>query len=456
MRSTFSKNIGYPAFYKQKHLRNKLSLDWFSLLEIMRERERWDSEQLQAYQFERLKKLLVHAGSQVPYYRDLFKACGFQPETFENIQQLEILPPLTKEIIAEQGQRMLSRDAEQRGIFRNGTGGATGSPLVFYQDQSFQDYQRVATWMSDMAAGWQMGDSIARFWGAHNDVENNIKTAVKRFENRLLNEHWYNAFDLTEESMAQYHRELLHQKPDIIIAYASSIYLFALFLELNKIQPAYPLKSIITSAEVLRPDMREVIERVFKVRVFDRYGSRDAGLVGYECEKHNGLHVNMQNLYLECIGQDIEGQPGVALITLFENYTMPFIRYQIGDLLVMDDQLCTCGRTAPLIKRVAGRIQDVIILPSGKFVVGEFITHMFVGADGIKSFQFVQESLDEFVMYVVKGEDYDENVLEGVRQNILQILGSGINLKTVFVDEVPLTSSGKLRSVISKVPLSFQ
>jgi len=201
--------------------------------------------------------------------------------------------------------------------------------------------------------------------------------------------------------------------------------------------------------------MRDAIEQVFPVKVFDRYGSRDAGLIGYECQKHTGLHVNQQTIYLESIYSGEDRQTGLALVTLLENYAMPFIRYQIGDMLVMKDEGCTCGRGAPLIERVLGRTQDFLTLRGGKLFVGEFITHYFGSAAGIKNFQLVQESLDDFVLHIVKGERFEDAILEEARNSIWEKLGRECRIETVFVDQIPPNPAGKFRSVISKVPVHF-
>jgi len=453
MKQFFSRHIAYPIFFKQSHLRHKGSLDRLSLLQKMLERERWSTSALEAYQLERLKRLLIHAGKNVPYYQDLFREYGFDPADFSDLKELNILPLLTKEIIATERERLLSRDADRRGVFKNRSSGSTGSPAVFFQDQNYRDHQRVAAWVSDMAAGWRMGDRIARLWGAPQDIDSNTRTAANKFINWLLNQDFYNTHQLSEEIMLRYHHQLSQKKPDAIVAYSSSAYLFALFLESKNLPVTYPTRSLITSAEVLHAHMRAAIERVFNIKVYDRYASRDAGLIGYECEMHTGLHVNMQNLVLECAHQSHEDQSGLAVVTLLENYAMPFIRYQIGDLVVMKGRTCTCGRGAPLIDRVIGRTQDFISLRSGKKFVGEFITAQFLGTTGIKNFQFVQETPDHFVLYIVKADGFDEHILQEARTKIWQELDPGCQIDTVFVDEIPPTSAGKYRTVISKVPL---
>jgi phenylacetate-CoA ligase len=456
MKKSFSKNIVYPIFYKQKYYRNKGGHNWLSLLQKKLEREVWTTAALEEYQLDRLKKLLIHAGKNVPYYQDLFKGCGFVPERFQDFDELTVLPPLTKEIIAQEGQRLLSIDASQRGVFKNRTSGSTGSPLLFYQDQNYRDHQRVSAWMSDMAAGWRMGDRVARIWGAPQDINKSMKSRANKLINWLLNQQFFNSHQMTDDMMLRYHKELSRVKPDMIVAYSSSAYLLSLFLRSKNLQADYPTKAMITSAEVLHDYMREAIEPAFNTKVFDRYASRDAGVIGYECEQHNGLHVNMQNLYLECVNHGQVEQPGFALITLLENYSMPFIRYQIGDMLVMNGTSCSCGRGAPLIDKVSGRTQDFISLRSGKKFVGEFITHKFLYTNGIKNFQFVQESYDNFVLYIVKGEGFDDTILQEARTKIWQELDKDCQIETIFVDDIPPTAAGKYRTVVSKVPLHFE
>jgi phenylacetate-CoA ligase len=301
MKKFLSRHIAYPIYFKQSHYRRKGSLDRLSLLKNMLERERWSIAALEAYQLEQLKKLLVHAGKNVPYYQDLFKEYRFDPARFQHVQELSILPPLTKDIIAKEGKRLLSNDAHQRGVYQNRSSGSTGSPAVFYQDQQYQDHQRVAAWVSDMAAGWRIGDRIARLWGAPHDIDSNTRSAANKLINWLLNQDFYNTHQLSDETMLRYHTDMSRKKPDAIVAYASSAYLFSLFLESRNLQVTYPTKTIITSAEVLHDHMRSAIEQAFNLKVYDRYASRDGGLIGYECDRHNGLHVNMQNVYLECL-----------------------------------------------------------------------------------------------------------------------------------------------------------
>jgi phenylacetate-CoA ligase len=211
---------------------------------------------------------------------------------------------------------------------------------------------------------------------------------------------------MSEENMLKYHKDMEKFQPDVIISYASSIYLLAKFLEKKGIKPNYPKISISTSAETLYPHMRETIERVFNVKVFDKYGSREVSAIAYECEVHSGLHIIMDNVIVECIdpitGEEVWDRPGEILITDLNNYGMPFIRYKIGDMGILSKEKCKCGRNTLLLKRVIGRTTDNFILKNGRIVHGEYFTHLFYGLEGIKEFQFVQEKIDRFTTIYCK------------------------------------------------------
>jgi phenylacetate-CoA ligase len=244
--------------------------------------------------------------------------------------------------------------------------------------------------------------------------------------------------------------------PDVLVAYASSAHLFATFLEANGLRPDYPRVSIITSAEVLRDDMRGVITRTFGKPVYNRYGSREVGLVAFECEAHRGLHMNTADLHIECLGENVYEQAGELIITQLNNYSMPLIRYRIEDMAVLHADPCACYRQTPMIRQVIGRTTDTIRTRSGDLIHGEYFTHLFYGLKGIAKFQLVQESLDEFKLFIVRGAGFDPKVIETVRRETLKAVGEGCALTVQEVADIPPARSGKYLFTISKVPITFE
>jgi len=406
-------------------------------------------EDIKKYQLKKFKKLLQVA-TKASYYKEIIDSFGKSIDEF-TLEDLKKFPILTKDIIRKEKMRLLTKSIKE--LFPNSSGGSTGEPINFYQDQNYRDHVWATMMIIMETCGWYYGARVARLWGAPQDRPS-LKGKIAYF---LQNTRFYDSFNMSEENMLKYHYDMERFRPDIIISYASSIYLLARFLERKGIKPNYPKISISTSAETLYPHMRETIERVFGVKVFDKYGSREVSAIAYECEKHSGLHIIMDNVIVECIDpitqKEVFDQPGELLITDLNNYGMPFIRYKIGDMGILSKEKCKCGRNTILLKKVIGRTTDNFILKNGRIIHGEYFTHLFYGIDGIKEFQFVQETIDKFNLYIVRDDNFDEETLIKIQKNIKEVIGNDSELNIHFLDSIPKTPTGKYRFTISKINL---
>ncbi len=213
--------------------------------------------------------------------------------------------------------------------------------------------------------------------------------------------------------------------------------------------------AIITSAELLDPEQRSLIEAVFECRVFDRYGSRETSVIASECEKHSGLHIGAENFLLEFIKENKPVKPGEygkIIITDLMNYGMPFIRYQIEDAGVPSDETCACGRGLPLMKMAAGRVTDFLVTPERKIISGASLTiYLVANTPGVAQAQLVQEKIDEIIFRIVKGENFGEKSLAYLQSEIPKFFGPSMKYQIEYVEQIPLESSGKYRFSISKV-----
>jgi phenylacetate-CoA ligase len=406
-------------------------------------------EEIKKYQLDKFKQLLIEA-IKSPYYKEIIKSFGKSLDKF-TLEDLKKFPVLTKDIIRKEKTRLLTKPIEE--LFSNSSGGSTGEPINFYQDQNYRDHVWATMMIIMETCGWFYGARVARLWGAPQDKPG-LKGKIAYF---LQNTRFYDSFNMSEENMLKYYKDMEKFQPDVIISYASSIYLLAKFLEKKGIKPNYPKISISTSAETLHPYMRETIERVFNVKVFDKYGSREVSAIAYECEANSGSHIIMDNVIVECIdpitGEEVWDRPGELLITDLNNYGMPFIRYKIGDMGILSKEKCRCGRNTLLLKRVIGRTTDNFILKNGRIVHGEYFTHLFYGLEGIKEFQFVQEKINKFTLYIVKDENFNVNVINKLEQEIKNVVGNDSQLNLLFVETIPKTPTGKYRFTISKINL---
>jgi phenylacetate-CoA ligase len=418
-------------------------------------RTQWLSrDELLALQREKLVRLLEYAYAHVPYYRKLFDEVGFHPADFESAPEgFREVPPLTKGIIRENFDDLITtEDRRRREMSRLTTGGSTGQPLIFMQDSDFRDYVTADIHRHLGWAGWELGQPHAYIWGASFEV-----TQAHAWRTRLmdlaLNRFVTNAYVLSEESMNAFADRLRRRKPRLLFGYPSSIFQFAEFARQHDMDDL-TFDGIFSSAEVLFDTQRQYIEGTFDCKMFNRYGTRELGGVGCECNAHTGLHLSVENNYVEIL-QDGEsapiGEAGDIIVTNLNNYGMPFIRYCIEDIGAWHpDDTCPCGRALPMMELVQGRRIDMFRTQDGRMVWGGFASPMF-GMPGVKQFQVVQKSVDLIVARIVKEGDLDQSKLDGIERTAKLALGDSVQVKFEFVDEIPRRASGKYLYAISEL-----
>lgn len=431
-------------------------------LYLYRQKRKWlfyPKEQLETLQFERLKKLLSQF-QDTAFYGEVLRKAGLTPREISRIENsrevLLRLPIITKDVIHENKEQMLNKNAH--GVVVDSSGGSTGSPLNFYHDETWLINMAATTLINDIMQGWYFFHPHVKLWGSPKDARE-LDSIIARVLDTIRRRRFYDSFNMSIERLWKYHADMEKFKPEVIFSYASSIHIFADFLENHGINPGYPTRSIICTAECLDDRMREKIQKVFKVPVYDRYGSREVGCIGGECKGHKGLHLHTYDHVLECIDpqtkRPVKEEPGELIVTDLNNYAFPFIRYRIGDWGILSDEECTCGRNGPILKKVLGRSSDTITTKTGRMVHGEYFTHAFYGVEGVGQFQFIQEDLHNYRLLVVKKENYREDSTRSIARKIRNVIGEDCRLEIHFVDQIPVADSGKHRFTISKVPISM-
>ena len=162
---------------------------------------------------------------------------------------------------------------------------------------------------------------------------------------------------LSEKRLLDYARAISRLRPVFIMSYAGVLYEIAR-TALSKGTRLHKPRFIISSGETLHPFMRQVVEEAFGCRVYDYYGSSEAGRVAGECSAGN-LHVFKFSCHAEIL--DLTGKPalpgeeGRLILTPLHNYAMPLIRYDSSDVAQVGPKECPCGCPLPTLKRIAGR-----------------------------------------------------------------------------------------------------
>jgi phenylacetate-CoA ligase len=407
-------------------------------------------DQLEDLQLRSLKALVRHAFETVPFYREMSRKLGIAHQDIASIQDLKKLPTVTKDDIRADPERFLSSAFRPRALKRVNTSGTTGTPMPFWLDaealqNNYAFYARALSW-----AGVGVSDRSVTFAGRvfippAQDAPPYWRHNV--FNNNLL----MSSYRISEATASSYLEKLERFAPVFVDSYPSAIFALAQFCEAHALPCGARPRAIITSSETLLEHQRRTIEHVFGCRVYDQYGSAEMVVFASECERGT-LHLHPEYGITEVLslGQEAPiGEPGELVCTGFQNWAMPLIRYEIGDTAVRSDAACPCGRHFPPLSAIVGRIDDTIVSPDGRHV-GR-LDPIFKGVSGITETQIVQERIDRIIVRMVRGQGFESDAARVVMQELRKRVGEGVDLELSYVDRIERGSSGKFRSVVSRL-----
>jgi phenylacetate-CoA ligase len=260
---------------------------------------------------------------------------------------------------------------------------------------------------------------------------------------------------MTPDSVRRFVDVINRTRPELLFGHAHSVYLVADFIDRHGLKPLRPA-GIITTAMVLHDWQRRRIEATFRCPVTNRYGCEEVSLIACECEMHSGLHVNADSVLVEVIrdGRPAPpGTPGSLVVTDLSNFAMPLVRYLIGDVGVLADRTCACGRGFPLLESLEGREADYVVTADGRLISGISLTENFaVLVPGVAQIQIVQAEVRKFLFRIVRGREWGPASDRTLAALVTERFGQGVRYDVEFVDMIPQEPSGKYRFCISHVP----
>jgi phenylacetate-CoA ligase len=423
-------------------------------IEARRENERtqwWSRGQIEELQRERLQRLLHHAYQNCPFYRDRMHAAGWSSGRINSLKDLSSLPILTKLDIQDHGRAMLATNIPDSERLPNQTGGSTGQPVQFFVDKRRFDSRMAGTHRTDSWAGLVPGEWSLWLWGARMDLvlKQTLRSDLRK--HLLYRRIELNTSNITPADWPRALDEIRRRQPRYVVAYAQSAALFARYVLAHNLNDVR-FDAVITTAEVLLPGDRELIERAFHTKVFNRYGCREVSTIAAECEQHRGLHVNAEHVFVEIVPDPAVSAPaGRVVVTDLLNYSMPLIRYQIGDVAHWLGSECPCGRGLPLLSEIEGRLTDFLVLADGTHLSGvALLTWVFASLPQVRQVQFVQQSAERILLRLIPGNGYTAETKELIRQKMTPYLRGLATMEFEEVANISSEASGKHRFVLKE------
>ena len=414
------------------------------------EASQWlEPEQIRALQVQRLRNFLVDIGRRVPYWRDLFRAQRFEPASLRSVADLAALPLLTKATIRQNADAM---KAEGHGpLSRYNTGGSSGEPLVFFIGKARKSHDVAAKWRATRWWGVDIGDREAVIWGS--PIEHGAQDRVRALRDGLLRSTLLPAFEMSPQRLDEFVAALRRERPAMVFGYPSAIDHIARHAESRGQRlDDLGIRVAFVTSERLYDEQRSRIQRILGCPVANGYGGRDAGFIAHECPS-GSLHLSAEDIVVETVDPEgrpvAAGQAGEIVVTHLGTADFPFVRYRTGDIGVLDDGFCTCGRSLPLLKDLQGRTTDFVIAADGTVMHGLALIYILRAVPGLDGFKVTQHSRSHTQVQLVATPTFDRAALSRIEADFRQRLGDSVRIDIELVPSIPPERSGKYRYIVS-------
>lgn len=410
------------------------------------------SEALRRRQAERLRRVLVHAYEHTDYYREAFDRAGLSPQD-PAPARFTALPLLTKEIVRTQLKRLVAGNMPEDVLVSARTGGSTGLPMTFIRDKECLYLRRAQELYFDRWMGYRVGDKAALFVAAshHDSVGERWKAAFRNATcERLL---CFDPHHITDNYMQAFAQQYRKFRPNIIKCFPNSLSIFAEFVKRRGIEVP-KVGAISCTGENLYAQQRRLFQETFGGEVFEKYGTRESGVIACECRAHHGLHLFTDGAYVEILdeqGRAVKpGEMGRLVVTDLFNYGMPMIRYEIGDMAIASGRQCACGSPLPLVEKIIGRDRDILYDSDGHPKPGYLFVEAINSLDLAAQFQVIQTDRQTLLVKVVK-QTVGNIDLSDLRTRFEEIVGPRMRIVFEETDAIARDPSGKFRYVMSQL-----
>lgn len=407
-------------------------------------------------QSRRVRKMLSHAFRTVPYYRETMTRLGLLPNEFRSAGDLSRLPVIEREQLQRDPEYFQSDSHRMGEDMESRSGGSTGAP-------------RGVTW--DTAAIFQNAAHaerertiIAQAVGRFVNYRESVVTSLYGTE-REIQDLYANRAILPSRSRVQYqHLSLLDPpemnvallnefRPDVIRSYGS--YLDRLFTHVQATGAEFHIpKVVFYDADELPERARRLIADEFGVCILSAYQAVEAFKIGFECERHSGIHLNADlypvRLVDEALQEVVAGESGEVVVSNLVNRATVLLNYRLGDVAHMLPAGCGCGRTLPLMSFIEGRTDDWVTLASGEVIHPQSIRTLFTNEKDIFQYQVVQRQRDHFTV-AIAGMAENTILAERIIGLFRDRFGQGVTVDVTFVDSIEPSVGGKIRPIISLV-----
>ena len=425
--------------------RDRYGCVYHDYMDFLTEFDKLSLEKKKEYQFAKFKEFALFAKENSKFYKELYKdvdISGFKD--FEDIKQL---PFVDKEMLRQNMDDVFT--IPQKGSVAGFTGGTTGKPLIVRFTKSDFAIRMASLDHFKLQTGFANNKMKRATFNCKNIVPVGQKSKVFWRYNRPAKQMIYSTFDLSEENMKYYVESLNRFKPDSMDGFFMAMCDIAGYVERHNIELKFKPIALYPTCETITESGRNLLERVFKCKVYNQYASSEGAPFVTECICGR-LHMNMDSGYIE----EIDPLTHEVAVTSFTTHGTPIIRYKIGDCMkISEGTVCECGQETVLIDSIEGRKTAFIYASSGAKITESNISSMLKHIpQSIIQAQVVQNRIGEVELYMVIDKNkYVKEYEKLIYDEFYIRFGTDSVLNIHYVDSIPRASSGKFRLVVNNV-----
>jgi len=437
--------------------RSKKSAAVLKLLKGFEQSQWWDPEDIEAKQFDQISQLLAHAQRSIAHYAETLGHVN--PDDLQSLKtgRWFELPVLKRDTVNNLGDDLLSRTIPKSHGRLNPiyTSGTTGRPvrvirttfaLIYWSAFTSRDHIWHNRNIKGKLAAIRSSEKDYALYpkGAHHNAWGSKDGVFKTGPSMSIN------VNTPIPDMAEW---IARNEPEHIVCLPNILKRLAPYCMENGV--TFPsLREIQVHGENCGELIRQQCREAWDVPLHDIYTSREIGYMALQCPKHDHYHIQSEGVFLEIL--DEEGRPckpgqiGRVIVTTLQNYAMPLIRYEVGDYAEMGGP-CDCGRGLPVINRILGREQDILILPTGEqrwTLLGSPDVQAFMEMAPIAQYQFAHAAADRIDVRLVTKRDLTADEEEKITEWVRKKLGYPFEIRFAYFDELPLTKAGKFKDFV--------
>jgi phenylacetate-CoA ligase len=416
----------------------------------MKKMIRGSREKLDAHRMRLFRSQIRNIYQNIPFYREFFTINHLSPNDFRQLDDIKVLPIIEKQDIRQNPSHFLNDKIKIEKCFKSHTSGSTGEPFWSYFDRhAWIRKKYLSKLRARFACGMRPGEKVAIF---SVDLPEKIqKSSSGNFlQTLVLKIKCFSIFDNLEIVLQRF----CEFKPQNIYGPPGYFFHLARTAKQKKISTRY-LKRIYTSSEFLSKSAAQFIQEVFQAEIYDVYGSTEFKEVAWECDRHQGYHINEDELICEILNKKAPARPGeVGDIILSDllNRAMPLIRYRTRDRGMMIAESCRCGRVFSLMRPVAGRASEYIFLPDGQHLSPYLFTTSIERCKGLLQYQFIQTNKTDLLVKIILDERAGKGIACEIETIVKSITQGTMNISVEQTQHISIEENGKFKVVKSLLP----